>query len=162
MKTSIDYSEQTIHDVVSKLKFISKIKKSMKVDIHSLRMYEDTLFTNICRSFVRQASRHETIEFVRTIVNQGFDIGSHHLKKDQSKDQLCHQLGLMIIKEISEAKVGIKNLTETYHHDKMFVSRIETLLSTIDAKLEVFTRSYPELKEKQQNIFDSPLTEEKE
>lgn len=46
----------------------------------------------------------------------------------------------MIIAALSATKTGIMGIAETYKDDRMFVSRVETLVGTLEAKIADMSR----------------------
>ena len=63
-----DGGERSVQDIVSKLKFISKIKEGELVDVHSLTVMEAGVPTSIYRTFfTRSESRKITLDFLRDI-----------------------------------------------------------------------------------------------
>jgi len=128
----IDGSERSVQDIVSKLKFISKIKEGEKVDVQSLTLCESGLGTSLYRTFVaRGESRENALEFIRSIILEGFNLASKYLKKPE---KFLKDIGKMIIDALHESRAGLVNLTKTYQADRMYVSKVETLMSTLETK----------------------------
>jgi len=125
--------EQTAQDVISRLKFISTIKPGEKIDVASLSVQADTVLGRLYRTVLaRGESRAATLEFVRLTLGEAFDLAQ---TQAAHKDAYVRRLGAMVFAAIVAAKAGILGLSETYKDDRMFVSRIETLLGSLDAKI---------------------------
>ena len=141
-----DGSERSVQDIVSKLKFISRIKEGEKVDIQTLRvMNADSWGTSIYRTLVsRGESRETTLEFIRGVVGDAFDLASKYLS---TSTPFFRQIGEMIVQSLRESKVGLGNLMKTYREDRMYTSRVDTLIKTIDTKTSDLPK-YTGLKEK--------------
>jgi len=142
----IDGSETSVQNIVSKLKFLAKYPKNMKLDVATLTLQEDNLITSLYRTLIaRSESRNQTLSFFAEIIGEGFDLASNYLKRD---DCFCKDVGEMIITAIQESKAGLLNLAEKYKTDRMFVSKVETLMSTLDTKIKDLQRQVREFEEK--------------
>lgn len=129
----IDGGDRSVQDIVSKLKFISKIKPEEKMDVATLALNENTIITSIHRTLLsRGESRATTLEFIRATIGEAFDISSRYMKRDE---YFFRGIGKMVLESLKEINIGLENLKETYKTDRMFISRIETLQRTLDAKL---------------------------
>jgi len=131
-----DGSERSVQDIVSRLKFISKIKEGEIVDVRSSTIMELGWPSSIYRTFfTRNESRKITLEFFRQIISSAFDMITLYLNM---KDAFYQQIGVMIFDALKESKTGIANQSKTYRNDRMYVSQIETLLLTLDTELIEF------------------------
>jgi len=128
----IDGSERSVQDIVSKLKFISKIKEGEIVDVTSLSLMEKGWSTSAYRTLVtRNESRKATLEFFRQVIGEAFDLAGRYLA---SKEVFFQEIGAIIVSALQECKAGISNHAKTYRDDRMHVSKIETLVKTLDTK----------------------------
>jgi hypothetical protein len=137
-------TERNVHNIVSNLKFISKIKSYHKVDTNKLTIIEDTMWNNIQRIFQRGSSRKSTFDFIKTQVTDAFEICKGLLRSHEYEYE--YNMGVMVMEAIISSRCGIETLFKTYENDKMFISEIETLLSTIDTKLNTLYKIYPSLR----------------
>nr|QBK86401.1 MAG: uncharacterized protein LCMAC102_01960 [Marseillevirus LCMAC102] len=139
----IDGSERSVQDIVSKLKFMSKIKEGEIVDVQSLTLMEKGWGTSAYRTLVaRGESRKATLEFFRIVIGEAFDLASRYLKRD---GQFFHDIGSMIVVALQEAKSGLANHSKTYKDDRMHMSKIETLVQTLDTRSIDLTRQIEDL-----------------
>lgn len=125
---------ETDNDVISKLKFIGKIKKGEKINVKNMYVQPDSLATKISRSFINYDSRDNALNFIISVLKRSFDILNLHIiesNKNNAEMMVCTNL----IRDLKESKVGIENLKDTYSDDVMFCCKIETLIQEIDAKL---------------------------
>jgi len=130
----VDGSERSVQDIISKLKFIAKIQDGEKLDVCSLTLHKDTLGTSLYRTIVaRDESRDRALEFIRCVIGEAFDLASKYRRKEES---FFKKIGEMIILALKESRAGLLNLTKTYELDRMFVSKLETLMVTLDTKTE--------------------------
>ena len=131
-----DGSERSVQDIVSRLKFISKIKEGELVDVHSSTIMELGWTASIYRTFfTRNESRKITLDFFRQTISNAFDMITLYLNM---KDMFYKHIGLMIFEALQESKSGICNHGKTYKKDRMYMSQIETLLLTLDTELAEF------------------------
>lgn len=135
-------SINSIQQLKSSLKFISKWKKHWKIDTHNLTIYPNTLLNNIYRTLIRGASRNETIDFVSTTVDNSFHAALYCLQLNVDDNGLNNQQGLSLLEDIFAAKIGIETLKETYNQDKMLISQVETICDNIDAKMLALSKTY--------------------
>ena len=128
----IDGSERSVQDVVSRLKFISKIQEGEKIDVQSLVLCEPGTKTSLYRTLIaRNESRERSLEFFRNTIGEAFELATKYLHR---KEIFFKEIGGMIITALQECKIGLKNSTKTYADDKMFISKIDTLISTLNTK----------------------------
>ena len=136
-----DGSERSVQDTVSKLKFLAKIKEGEKIDVQSLQVVTaDSWGSRLYRTLIaRGESREATLEFVRGVVGEAFDLATRYITRE---DDFFRQVGDMIIQALQESKQGLSNLTETYKDDRMYTSRIDTLIGTISTKTGDIQRQF--------------------
>jgi hypothetical protein len=131
-----DGSERSVQDIVSKLKFISKIEEGEIVDVRSSTIMEVGWTSSLYRTFfTRNESRKTTLDFFRQIISNAFDMITLYLN---AKDSFYIQIGTMIFESLQESKIGIANHGKTYRKDRMYISQIETLILTLDKELVEF------------------------
>jgi len=127
-------NDNAYQDIVSKLTFISKFKNGYKIDIKSLTLMEDSIYTMLYRTFIaRGESKEVTLEFCKSAISSAFGTSISYL---QSDEPFIREMGMTIIKAIQDSMEGINVLKKTYVSDYMFVSRIDTLLKTIKIRLD--------------------------
>lgn len=138
---TVDDSEQAVRDVLSKLSFISKIKEGEIVDVESLSLMGKCISTGVYRTLIRMGteSRETTLKFFVSTVDEAFELVEYHLAQ---KGEYEHDMARMIMRSLKECKLGLKEHTKTYEHDRMHTSKVETLLKTIDTKTNDILRRY--------------------
>lgn len=130
---SMAYSDMDNHsDVLSKLKFISKIRKGEKINVKYMFIQPDNITTKISRTLYNVDNRMNTLNFIETTIRRGFEIIILHSNSDRPYDI---QLRENIITDLASAKSGLINIKETYIDDVMFRCKIDTFIQEIDAKL---------------------------
>lgn len=136
-------------DTISKLKFIGKIQKGEKINVKHMFIQPEGLATKISRSFIHLDSRGNTLNLIKTTLNQSFTIlYSLSSNSNFSGKSVC----IHIIEDIRKSKEGIKNLKLTYSADLMLCCQLECLLQEIDAKLGELAEKYPELFKTGENL----------
>lgn len=130
-----DNNDHGTQNIISKLKFISKLKENEKVDLQSLQVVTaDYWPSRLYRTFVaRGESREHTLEFIKETIGEAFDLSNQYLSINQ---EFYQQVGISIMTALQECKLGLKNLCKTYKGDRMFISQIETLLTTLGVKTD--------------------------
>lgn len=141
----IDYSEKTVHEIISKLQFISQVKNGEKLDLYSLQIVSaDSWATSAYRTFLsRGESRANSLEFAKAVINQAFGLACTYLEKDGDYNT---NIGEIIIRSIIGSKKGLKCMTETYKLDRLFVSEIQSLILILDSKIEDMKRKFLHLR----------------
>jgi hypothetical protein len=80
----------------------------------------------------RGESRAASLEFIRQTLGEAFDLAAAYAGRE---DPFNRKIGQMIIAALLAAKSGIIGLSETYKDDRMFVSRVEILVGTLEARI---------------------------
>lgn len=122
----------SIEDTISKIKFISKLKKGEKFSIRNMYTQPPGLQTTITRTIFCD-SRKDSIEFIRYTINAGIEIVE---KYQNSKKPHKQKIAINLIQDLIQCQSGIKNLMETYSDDRMFQSEMETVLQMLKTKIE--------------------------
>ena len=149
-------------DLISKIKFISKIKQGEKVNTRGFFIQNDSLISKISRSFYYQDTRANTITFISDTLIQVF-----HLLKLYATTKRVSDISMCInvMEDITNMKKGISNLQKTYQDDAIIVSKLETFMQEIDSKLLEFKDTNSDISEKIKPFISSveiiPETTEK-
>lgn len=131
-----EYSNQmnTNKEIVSRLKFISKINKGEKINVRSAYPFiqPDDLVTKFSRTFYHKDNRSNALVFIRNTVYRSFEILDMCYKSTKDSDKvMCSN----IIKDLKSAEEGINNLKETYLTDTMFCCDLDTIIQEVEVKL---------------------------
>jgi len=125
--------EHTVQDAVSKLRFIAQLRVGERVDVTTLSIIPDTYYNRSYRAlFARGESRVATYDFVHQALDGAHALAVAYLSSERDFDR---KLGHMLAEALTAARPGIETMSLTYGDDRMFVSRVSTLLDTLDAKL---------------------------
>jgi hypothetical protein len=142
------------NEVISRLKFIGRIKEGDKINIRHLYIQPEGLGTTLSRTFVYTDNRKNTLNFIMKILHRSFEIVTQYMisGKPSEKTFASH-----IVKDIEKCKKGIINLKATYKDDIMYCCTIDTLLQSIMAKLAEIYEKYPKMKENIEKEEETPF-----
>lgn len=126
-------------DIIPKLKFISKLNKGDKINVKSMSIQPNNFYNKINRSFFNIDDRTNTLIFIQTTLKKGFELFLQHVSSLNPFDSiLCSN----ILNDLSNTKVGLLNLKETYIDDIMFICKIDAMIEETDAKLAEINSKY--------------------
>ncbi len=129
-------------EVISRLKFISKIQKGEKINTRYVKnpvVQPEGIITSISRSIFNIDNRENTLIFLSTTIKRSFELLTLYSKGDSSFDKsMTHNL----LKDLSSCLTGLDNIKATYSPDIMFCCKIDTLFQDISARLSEFSEEY--------------------
>lgn len=129
-------------EVISRLKFISKIQKGEKINTRYVKnpvVQPEGIITSISRSIFYIDNRENTLIFLSSTIKRSFELLNLYSKGDSSFDKsMTHNL----LKDLSSCLIGLDNIKSTYLTDIMFCCKIDTLLQDITARLSEFSEDY--------------------
>ncbi len=131
---------ETVHETITRLKFIGMIKKGEKIDTQNIGIQHTSWFTSLLRRFY-QETRLTTLQFLTTTVDRSFEIIQLSLTSTKMDKILCKHL----IDDLIASNIGLTNIQSTYSDDRFFVCRIQTLIQDIEKNLNTLNLSFPEL-----------------
>ena len=143
--------EDNNHDTITRLKFLSRIRKGEKINVVSNTLQPDGFVTSVSRTIFSTDNRQNTLTYIQNSIGSAFQLFNIYVESLKESEKL---LAKQIIRDIISAKPGIRNLTITYQEDTMFCCSIETYIQTIDARIEEYRLKYP-------NMFDQESDEKK-
>ena len=127
------------NEIISKLKFISRIDKGEKINVQGLFLQEESYITSISRTILRPESRTKTLSFLQNVINKSIEIiVSYFTSNDYSK----HLIATNLLKDLEESKKGLENLKTTYSDDVMFCCNMDSLVEMIDIKISDINTNY--------------------
>jgi hypothetical protein len=128
-------------EIISQLKFISKIKPGEQVNVDSLSICSRNLFSGIYRTMYGE-SRDKTFHYFSITIRRAFEKLAAFCNSERISDQmLCSQ----IVENLQGCISGLSNAKDTYKDDRRFVCDVETLIEGIDSRLEEFKINKPNL-----------------
>lgn len=149
-------------DVLSKLKFISKLQSGFKMNTKNLTIQPDTWYTSLLRTFFTLDDRDKSYTFVSTVISKSFEILMQYIGKieqtrilsdhpkvrpssdlplgDQEDSIFYNIICATIIEDLKNSLMGINRLKETYKTDKLLCCQYEVLTGEINARLIEFKK----------------------
>ena len=143
--------EDSNHETITRLKFLSKIRKGEKINVMANTLQPDSMLTSLSRALLNTDNRQNSLTYIQNSVNSGFQLFTTYIRSERISEK---KLASQIIKDIIDAKIGINNLKNTYSDDTMFCCSIDTYLQTIDAKIDEYKEQYPQLFPKSEDDND--------
>jgi hypothetical protein len=127
-----------INVVIAQLRFIGKLKPNEKVDLTTMKLRSNNVYTRMQRSYrtyVLQdelSRRKATHDYIARVLDDAFLLLQDANNSEQYKFQ-------HLIESINGALQGIENLKKTYNDDAWFISQIETLTAVTKSKMQQYT-----------------------
>ena len=110
-----------VEDILVNLKIIAKIKQDEKMTIQNNILVVDTRFVQPLFRWYTANNRTDTLNFISTIVNQAIDSIQNSTVNHSIFDES------ILKQELTNALIGLDNLSATYKLDNLIKSRIELL-----------------------------------
>lgn len=117
--------------IIARLKFISKIRQGCQLDIHSIKLQPYSWWTTIERTFVRPTSRHDTISFITSTLDDAQLLLFYTKSQPECDVATCKNL----LNDIVNCEEGIRNLSihPNYKNDIYFTSQLDTIIENISS-----------------------------
>jgi hypothetical protein len=120
-------------EIISKLKFIGKIKKGEKINTRHMYVQPDGLSTSIIRTFIYQDNRGNVLNFCQETISRAFELLVTYERSDKNTEQVLFG---HLLSDLQQATNGLANLKFTYIADTKFCCDMDTLLQIITARLD--------------------------
>jgi hypothetical protein len=122
-------------EIISKLKFIGKLKKGEKINTRHMYVQPTGFGTTISRTFFNQDNRGNALSFCQETLSRAFELTITYERSTIPTDKV---LFTNIVKDLQDATTGLVNLKYTYIGDTKFCCDMDTLLQSINAKLSTY------------------------
>lgn len=142
IKTIKDYSEYNINrmdgnqEIISRLKFIGKLKKGEKINTRHMYVQPDGITTSLSRTFAYQDNRGNALNFCQETISRSFELLITYERSDSSTEKVLFS---KLVEDLQQSTVGLRNLKFTYITDTKFCCDMDTLLENVLAKLDKYT-----------------------
>lgn len=142
IKTIKDYSEHNINkmdgnqEIISRLKFIGKLKKGEKINTRHMYVQPDGITTSLSRTFAYQDNRGNALNFCQETISRSFELLITYERSDSSTEKVLFS---KLVEDLQQSTVGLRNLKFTYITDTKFCCDMDTLLENVLAKLDKYT-----------------------
>lgn len=133
---------EEVQDVVSKLKFLSKLQPGEKIQVNGLSIVEAGWFWKVYRHFTSKGGKTnteilESREISLTFISELCDSALKLALDVVDKRGVCHQeVWKMVLTSLVEFQPGVRNLMMSYDSDDLFVSKLDTFISILNAKIK--------------------------
>lgn len=122
-------------EIISRLKFIGKLKKGEKINTRHMYVQPDGFSTSLSRTFVYQDNRGNALNFCQETISRAFELLITFERSEKNSDKILFN---NLLKDLQESTVGLNNLKFTYISDTKFCCDMDTLLQNIIAKLSIY------------------------
>jgi hypothetical protein len=119
-------------EIISRLKFIGKLKKGEKINTRHMYVQPDGLGTSLSRTFINQDNRGNALNFCQETVTRSFELLITFERSDKNTEQVLFG---HLLQDLQHATVGLNNLKFTYISDTKFCCDMDTLLQSITSRL---------------------------
>lgn len=142
IKTIKDYSKYNINrmdgnqEIISRLKFIGKLKKGEKINTRHMYVQPDGITTSLSRTFAYQDNRGNALNFCQETISRSFELLITYERSDSSTEKVLFS---KLVEDLQQSTVGLRNLKFTYITDTKFCCDMDTLLENVLAKLDKYT-----------------------
>lgn len=126
-------------EIISRLKFIGKLKKGEKINTKQMYVQQEGLATTLSRTFWAQDNRINTINFIHETIKFSFELLNNYDRSDSTPEK---ELAKHLVKDLRQVNQGLEKLKQTYILDTKFCCDIDTLMEDIKAKLVVYNEKY--------------------
>ena len=120
-------------EIISKLKFIGKIKKGEKINTRHMYVQPDGLSTSIIRTFIYRDNRGNVLNFCQETISRAFELLVTYERSEKNTEQVLFG---HLLTDLQHATNGLANLKFTYIADTKFCCDMDTLLQIITARLD--------------------------
>lgn len=125
-------NEQRVNEIVSKLKFISKVKPHQKINVNSLFVRDPGWYTTAIRSVNPDENRSSTLLFLERTISDAISL---YLYYRNYNNDFHRKLAELLRLNLESSKDGLNSLCRTYAEDNMYASKIETIKAMIDTEI---------------------------
>ena len=130
---------ETYQEIISRLKFIGKLKKGEKINTKQLYVHQEGLLTTISRTFWYQDNRINALNFISETVKYSFELLNNY---DKSELIAQKELAKILFNDLIKVIQGLYNIKDTYIIDTKFCCDIDTTIEDIKSKLVIFEDKY--------------------
>jgi hypothetical protein len=117
----------TLNDLLVKLKILSMIERGKKINMGSMSFIEANSWLGALTRSLAGEGRKGLMVHLTQIIQYSINAINEY-----QNTEFC----VLIVNHLSQAKIGIQNLTTTYQSDPSIVAQIEVCLSNINLQLE--------------------------
>jgi len=134
-------NETTIKNLVSKLRFIAKVKPGEKLNVKELFVRDNNI---VWQRFLRTMrdkilwedgeSKESTQAFIEAVTDEAINLICFY--RIHPDNDFNIQIADLLTRNLEEAIQGMESLINTYQDDRIYSSKIEATMGTLTLKLE--------------------------
>ena len=128
-------SNNTFAELLSNLKFLSKINKDQKINVRDMFIQENNWTTSLSRTVYKVDNRKNTLHFIQNLITTSFSTCKSLIHSDNKSDYTMAQ---SLLKGILNSRNGIENLKYTYKDDIHFACILDTIIENINVQITEF------------------------
>jgi hypothetical protein len=131
-----------VQDIISKLRFLSKVKKGERLQVDGLAVVENTWYAKFVRAWNTMGEikdtgeikegRRKSLAFIKELYETGLRLAKSIINETSS---YYTDLWNMLIKGLKDAQPGITNLMNYYESDRLYIAEVETFVDVLNAKI---------------------------
>jgi hypothetical protein len=128
-------SNNTFAELLSNLKFLSKIKKDQKINVRDMFIQENNWTTSLSRTVYKVDNRKNTLHFIQNLITTSFSTCKSLINSDNKSDYTMNQ---SLLNGLLKSRDGIENLKYTYKDDIHFACILDTIIENINVQIIQF------------------------
>lgn len=128
----------TNNEIISKLKFISKLKKGEKINTKHMFVQPTGFSTFVSRTFFNQDNRGNALSFCQETITRSFELLVTYERSDKQDEKVMFN---HLLYDLEMSMNGLQHLKITYITDTKFCCDMDTLLQIMAAKLSKYDQS---------------------
>ena len=128
-------SNNTFAELLSNLKFLSKINKDQKINVRDMFIQENNWTTSLSRTIYKVDNRKNTLHFIQNLITTSFSTCKSLIHSDNKSDYTMAQ---SLLKGLLNSRNGIENLKYTYKDDIHFACILDTIIENINVQITEF------------------------
>lgn len=145
---TVSGNERKLEDVLSRLRFGSKINAGWKANVEKRIVREPGYATSLIRTFGflfgMDENRKKTLDFYKKTAHDTFELLYFYTTENEDGDNPDQRFKTniigIIIKNLVEFRKSLIEMCATYKDDRGFISDVEALIFTLDAKIKAYAK----------------------
>jgi hypothetical protein len=138
----MDRRTSDAQDIISRLRFLSKIKKGERLNVGELSVVGTTWFDKLQRAWTSMGAnadlgeiregRKKSLIFITELYDSGLKLAKSMISESSSYNT---DIWDMLLRSMKEAQPGIMNLMNYYESDRLYISEVETFMDVLNARI---------------------------
>jgi len=128
-------SNNTFAELLSNLKFLSKINKDQKINVRDMFIQENNWTTSLSRTVYKVDNRKNTLHFIQNLITTSFSTCKSLIHSDNKS---YYTMAQSLLKGLLNSRKGIENLKYTYKDDIHFACILDTIIENINVQITEF------------------------